>query len=396
MILLDKGKKKMFNLKKSQNQLNEQLNEAIEMLNNLQVEIPIDAVPEQIIAMAEQMQQAVPKIENASNNIGQIGEMQEQIGQQMLQNRNQIAAKTNIFNLKKAQEFDPGMAPVDFNNTPEMMGDQLETQDQMMQTTFKFKNHIELKNWLDTTDAKTVDNLLRENGAPDAKEIVDYYYMQKTNVEKGLISEEELVDEADRIFEILPLSLKEEGGEIMAPYTQGASQAIQKIAKANIKKETAKPYNLKTAQHKAFDNIIMYGPQEKRMDPFLRQPVSDQHILERNKGFGLVVDDVWNIDWETVWRENVMDKYSRPYRDKDGNWVGGYIQKRFEVDKNIPETSNMQLKPGQRRKPRLPEYGLTESRLQAARAAGDIEGGPEVDRTEPFNWKTAQVKKKVK
>ena len=55
----------------------------------------------------------------------------------------------------------------------------------------------------------------------------------------------------------------------------------------------------------------MYGPAETRkVDPFLRQHVSDWHIVERNKGFGLVVDDVWNIDYETIWRENIMDKLS--------------------------------------------------------------------------------------
>ena len=42
----------------------------------------------------------------------------------------------------------------------------------------------------------------------------------------------------------------------------------------------------------------------------------------------------------------------------------------------------------------VPEHGSTESRLQAARANGDIEGGPVVDRSEPFNWKEAQSKKK--
>ena len=126
-------------------------------------------------------------------------------------------------------------------------------------------------------------------------------------------------------------------------------------------------------------------------DCFLRQPVSDWHIVERNKGFGLVVDDVWNIDYETIWRNNIMDKYSRPYRNKEGEWVGGYIQKRFEVDKNIPDENNYQLKPGEKRRPILPEYGNTESRLQAARASGGVEGAN--DTSKPFNWKEASKKK---
>jgi len=53
----------------------------------------------------------------------------------------------------------------------------------------------------------------------------------------------------------------------------------------------------------------------------------------------------------------------------------------------------MQLKPGQRRKPVLPEYGILESRLQIARANDDQ---PEEgwDKDKPFNWKEASSKKK--
>jgi hypothetical protein len=138
----------------------------------------------------------------------------------------------------------------------------------------------------------------------------------------------------------------------------------------------------------------MYGPGQVRFDPFYRQPVSNYSLVERNKGFGLTIDDIWDIDYEAIWRGNIMDKYSRPYRDKDGNWVGGYINKRFEVDQWIPEGNNYQLKPGQRRKPRLPEHGVIEGRLEAAREKGDIVGGPVVE-GKPFNWKEAQLKKKT-
>jgi len=389
----------MFNLKKSQNQLGDQLNEAIEMLNSLQIEIPVGTTPEQIIAMAEQMQQAAPKIQDAGNNVAQIGDMQEQIGQQMLQNQQQRITKTNVFNLKKAQEAFPSMDPMGLNNAPGMMGNELEMQQQInpMEEALQFQTGSDLKDWLDQNEGITArTTLLRYIQEPSSQQILED--MLSSFYEDGN-DENTKLKIAVQLFEILPDSLKQidpnQEGVVMAPFTQGASQAIKKLAKENIKTKKAEPFNLKTAQHKAFDNIIMYGPEAKRIDPFLHQPISDQHILERNKGFGLVVDDVWNIDWETIWRESVMDKYSRPYRDKDGNWVGGYIQKRFEVDKNIPKTSNMQLKPGQRRRPILPEYGNTESRLQAARAAGDIEGGPDVDKTEPFNWKEAKKNKKM-
>ena len=59
----------------------------------------------------------------------------------------------------------------------------------------------------------------------------------------------------------------------------------------------------------SIDQVKMWGEDEKRYDPFYRQPVSDWHIVERNKGFGLTLDDKWNIDWETIWRGTVMDKY---------------------------------------------------------------------------------------
>ena len=86
-----------------------------------------------------------------------------------------------------------------------------------------------------------------------------------------------------------------------------------------------------------------------------------------------------------------MDKYSRPYKNKEGEWDGGYLNKRFETDRNIPEASNIQLKPGQRRKPVLPEYGNTESRLQDARNKGNIAGA--IDTSKPYNWKEASKKK---
>lgn len=170
---------------------------------------------------------------------------------------------------------------------------------------------------------------------------------------------------------------------------------IRKIAK-KIAKKPSKPFNLtKTAQHKTSDDVIMYGPGHTRIDPFYMQPVSDWSIIERNKGFGLTFGDVWDVDYEAIWRESIMDKYFRAYRDKDGNWVGGYINKRFEVDRNIPPTNNYQLKPDEIRRATPPEYGVTESRLQASRANGDIEGGPDVNRSKPFNWqKEASSKKK--
>lgn len=205
------------------------------------------------------------------------------------------------------------------------------------------------------------------------------------------LNDENRLDLAELIYENLPENMKNqqvdtsnpsEGMTIEAPYKKaGSMEEFLNQITSNIKKAATQvggnkkkiAFNLKTAQHKSSQNIIMWGPEQVRPDPFLRgQPVSDWHIMERNKGFGGDIDGFWGVDWETVWRGNVMDKYSRPYRDTTtGEWVGGYIQKRFEVDKNIPATNNYQLLPGQRAKPVLPEFGSLESRLQAMRNADE-------------------------
>ena len=305
------------------------------------------------------------------------------------------------FNLKKAQ-FETPMSPppavpqgmgVDLNDTPEMMGDQLEMQQDV--GTRKFRDGAEVGQWLQNEVELegallfTTQNDTSEN-ADLVKEMIEQYYDMLGDPS---LNPRELEIIAGQIFDYFPESVKE-GGEIQAIEKEFnvINKTIQKIAQNTVSKNKKKSFNIKTAQHKSLDNAILWGPGETRIDPFLHQPVSDWHIVERNKGFGLVVDDVWNIDYETIWRENVMDKYSRPYRDKEGNYEGGYIQKRFEVDKNIPDTNNYQLKPGEIRRPVLPEYGNTESRLQTARAAGDIAGAN--DTSKPFNWKEASSKKK--
>lgn len=208
---------------------------------------------------------------------------------------------------------------------------------------------------------------------------------------------EEKLTEADNIFKILPDTFsKIDESSVPAIYTKGSVKETESIIKllasqTALARKTEKFNLTKTAQHKGFENVIMFGPEQMKVDPFLRQPVSNYALLERNKGFGLVVDDVWDIDYETIWRSTIMDKYSRPYRDKEGNWVGGYIQKRFEVDKNIPITNNMQLKPGQRMKPILPEYGSTEARLEAARM-----NEAKNKTASPYNLHFAENKKKSK
>lgn len=80
---------------------------------------------------------------------------------------------------------------------------------------------------------------------------------------------------------------------------------------------------------------------------------------------------------EAIWRSYIMDKYSREYQDKDGHWVGGYINDRFYVFPDAGTPANpkvardggnlLGLAPGERtRKPRPHQYS-TERRLEEAR-----------------------------
>jgi hypothetical protein len=110
---------------------------------------------------------------------------------------------------------------------------------------------------------------------------------------------------------------------------------------------------------------IMYGGGENRMCPKLRNVVSTficrYHCLD-----GLAIDDAQVVCGEAIWRQAVMDKFSREYKDKDGNWVGGYLNKRFEINRDTGGHP-YQLKPGQRRAPINEDAWSPEKRLQEMR-----------------------------
>jgi len=317
--------------------------------------------------------------------------------QQSQQSAPPIAA-SGTFNLKKQSQFPPVPQPIQ-PPVPQQEGIPLQNEEPIEE--FKFMDSAELRDWMEQqVDSEFVrEKLLNEADNEKSDLIADAI---KRFFET--IVEEEKLDYAEEIWDNMPNSIKIESPQVQegvmetnyvprekaAETVQEANDSIKKLAQEDAKK--AKTYNLhKSAQAKSMENVILFGPGQTYVDPFTRQPASEWSLIERNKGFGLVVDDVWNIDWERVWRQNVMDKYSRPYRDGDGNWVGGYIQKRFEVDKWIPEKNNLQLKPGQLRKDYIPEERLTESRMVAQRASANCPY-ESADKTKPFNWKEASKK----
>jgi hypothetical protein len=202
------------------------------------------------------------------------------------------------------------------------------------------------------------------------------------------VSSEGQLDIANEIFDALPLVLKSDEyqqpafvgseQEIVASIVVDTDEILEKAAKSFSGSSKNRIFNLsKTAQAHSFQhNMFLYGPEQTRMSPFTRDIQSGLHLIEQNKGFGLKIDDILDIDFEAIWRGNIMDKYSRPYKNEKGEWVGGYINKRFEVNQWIPEGNNLQLAPNKRSRPYMPEYGNYEARLEVDRGEVDRLSNP--------------------
>jgi hypothetical protein len=151
---------------------------------------------------------------------------------------------------------------------------------------------------------------------------------------------------------------------------------------------------VKTAADQFGQQYLLYGPTEKRICPKLRGKnmsvgdVVSEYTCRHHCLDGIVIDDNKTICGEALWRANSMDKFSRDYVDADGNLVGGYLNKRFEINRNVPEENKMRLKPGELRKPRPAAWGNTESRLQDMRSkeADKRDYRPDSNTGDAFDW----------
>jgi len=384
--------------------------------------------PEQSRAWLETIKNTADENERAMSNVSELTEQEydKQLHKltQLQGIKTDIEANMTPFNLKKAQQImapmegleapmDDFEAPTDYIEEPGMEQEGMEVSLADLQLSSVDAFIDEFLDVLDyvTARSQVLENVPTEMGSSLDEILKTYYETDWDLVDDPRTKQIEMVLP---VWEHLNPSVKadtaQSGVVEDAPYKvlsfiNDVTVSIKKLAENDSKKNRNSTFNLKKqAQAKTTENVLMYGPDEKRFDPFLRQPISDWHITERNKGFGLVVDDVWNIDWEAVWRGTIMDKYSRPYRNtKTGEWIGGYIQKRFEVDKWVPEGNNLQLLPGQKRRAYLPEQGNMEARLEAMREKeGEARGhspttdGDTFNWNKPFNSKKAQANKKEK
>jgi len=82
----------------------------------------------------------------------------------------------------------------------------------------------------------------------------------------------------------------------------------------------------------------------------------------------LVLDDDPNRVYclEALWRRHVMDKFAREFKNKEGKWVGGYVNERFQVFKD-DGGNQMQLAHGERTRLPRPHQYSTERRLSEGR-----------------------------
>ena len=221
-------------------------------------------------------------------------------------------------------------------------------------------------------------------------------------------------EEVESIIESIQSTIENEGQaadelrrtyrNYIAPNTQEvntmANTKTDGIIKFNLSDHVLNNKMVKEAADHFGQYSLLYGPTEKRICPKLRGKgggysgagdVVSEYICRHHCLDGIVIDDNKTVCGEALWRANAMDKQSREYVDKDGTPTGGYIEKRFEVNHNVPDENKMRLKPGETRKPRpAATHGNYEARMQAMRQSEGEQRDyrPNTNDGDPFNWCT--------
>jgi len=112
-------------------------------------------------------------------------------------------------------------------------------------------------------------------------------------------------------------------------------------------------------------SYMMSGPDDKRMCPKIQNAINTfvcrYHCLD-----GLTIDDNQVLCGEAIWRQAIMDKFSRDFKDADGKWTGGYLRNRFVIEQDTAG-NDYQLKPNERTRPIKESAWSTEKRLQEMR-----------------------------
>lgn len=195
---------------------------------------------------------------------------------------------------------------------------------------------------------------------------------------------------------IPPILVSDQAGSQMEPVMSEKSQdVLEGIVRFSLTDSVLNNKGMtKTAADQFGQQYLLYGPTEKRICPKLRGKnlsvgdVVSEYTCRHHCLDGIVIDDNKTICGEALWRAHGMDKFSREYVDAEGEIVGGYLNKRFEINRNVPEENKMRLKPGETRKPRPAAWGNMESRLQDMRSkeGQSRDYRPETNTGDPFEW----------
>lgn len=335
----------------------------------------------------------------AEEGQGEIGDMNADVSQE-----GQMAMASSYFDLTKVGQFDMAAPPM--GSMDPMAQEPIADESQGL----SFSSPQELQALLDQSaqDPGFVNKLLEatpDDGQTVVRDSIARYYEPNRDVADRAIL-------AAEIFKAIHGRGQGED-QVKGEYTQAsienavlqADKMIQQFAKkaASCKstKKASSSFNLKKQAQQfhgtAHPEFFNYGPESKRILPWGNTGVvgNDWHVWLRAKDHSFIMDD-HAVDFDTFWRGNIMDKYSQPYRNNKGEWVGGYLNKRFETDRNVPEGNNHQLLPGQRRRPYLPEFATMEARMEASRGKYAKERGydPTDSEAKPYNWKEAGTVKK--
>jgi hypothetical protein len=243
----------------------------------------------------------------------------------------------------------------------------------------------------------------RLGASPNAsmfEEALKDFYQQDENSE----SSADVVDRAFLIYSdmispsVVPVDAIEKAATAVDRVVEASDEQIailaERVAKSIKTVKTASKENVfnltKQASHGDMDKTVIFGPTQVRPSPIIRDVESNLSALERNKSNQFFFGGIYDIDFETLWRGNVMDKYYRPFDGDHGLSGGGYIEDRFEVNKVIPVGNDLRVPADGSSRPFIPEFRSFEARMSAAR--GDLKGNDGRVTFAPFNFSASKKK----
>ena len=340
--------------------------------------------------------------------------MKKQQVQQELNRQQNLGRQPVIsFNLQKYKKFAQNIGPgTGLDQASPDQNVQPQQQEEQTQTRFPVTNEGDFI-------SKFLDDLLGFNGQPGtpeyekarqaSDEIIQHVSPAVQEEANSILESIRQLDPMDRtngeqnllkLYEVLlPDAVKNESNA-MEPVRMSENN-IDGIVRYSLTEQIINNKSasnteglIKTAADQFGQQYLLYGPTEKRICPKLRGKnlsvgdVVSEYTCRHHCLDGIVIDDNKTICGEALWRANAMDKFSREYVDEDGEIVGGYLNKRFEINRNVPEENKMRLKPGETRKPRPAAWGNLESRLQDMRAKEGQKRDyrPETNTGDPFEW----------